>query len=156
MRTAGVARFLLASSVLAMSVRAGYGADTPSPATPVASAGAYLLNFDLTGMAPVPAGTTITCRARVIPSLPSRNGPNVSAGESRGMVDGSKARCAVQVPLLSVLGRAQDGVLVSYEIAAVLPTGVTVWSVADQGIAVAYPATETMVRIDFALRSGAR
>jgi len=156
MRTAGVARFLLASSVLAMSAAAGYAAGTPSSTTPVATAGTYFLNFDVTGMAPVPAGTTLMCRARVLPNLASGKGLNVSVGEGRGIVYGSKARCAVQIPLLLAPGQAQAGSLLSYEIVAVLPAGATVWSVADQGIAVAYPAAGMMVRVDFALRYGAR
>ena len=95
------------------------------------------------------------CRARVFPDGASANARTVS-GESRGVVDRSKARCAVQVPFLWAPDPAQAGSMLSYEIVAVSPSGATLWSVADQGIAVASPAAGTMVRVDFALRPGAR
>lgn len=110
--------------------------------------GAYTVRFNLNTAPTLPAGATVTCKARIAPNsagLENLNGQPAAPVETAtgvARVRGSTAVCAVEIPFSWTVNHAQSGVLLSYEIEAVSRTGsapLVVRRSALQGIAVVYP-----------------
>jgi len=119
--------------------------------SPFTVSGVYSVTFNLNLASQLPAGTTITCRARV---APNQGGPDTGsqqlaripvktvAGMAR--LTGSTATCAAEIPILWTLLSERGGAVLSYEIDAVSNSGsvsMLVRSSGLQNVAVAFPAS---------------
>src|SRR5208282_2759124 len=87
---------------------------------PTAENGVYSLTFNLTIASTLPAGSTITCKAQIVPSQavigPIQQTPvpmEMAAGVAT--VTGSTATCTVEIPFSWTVNSARNGVSLSYE-----------------------------------------
>jgi hypothetical protein len=113
--------------------------------------GVYSLTFNLNLSSILPAGTTVTCRARIapnaavtdpwgqqFPAIPVKTVIKLAA------VTGSTATCAEEIPVFWAAANARNGAVLSYEIDAVSSSGSIpqlIRSSRQQNIGVAYPAS---------------
>jgi hypothetical protein len=112
--------------------------------------GVYSLTFNLNLASTLPAGTTITCRAQIVPNQagvefrPHQLAPiPVSTATGQAAVAGSTAICAAEIPVSWTVMNGQGGAVLSYEIDAVSNTGsipLLVRSTGPKNIGVAFPA----------------
>jgi hypothetical protein len=123
--------------------------------------GVYSLNFNLNLASQLPAGTTITCRARITPNLEgldagSRQLAQIPVRTVAGLaqVAGSTATCATEIPIFWTLLSARGGAVLSYEIDAVSNSGsvpVLVRSSGEQNVGVAFPSSGGRTNLSFNL-----
>ncbi len=123
--------------------------------------GVYSLTFHVNLATRLPAGTTITCRARVMPNqgvldLQGRQPAATPAGPVTGLaaMNGSTATCAEEIPFSWTLINPRSGVVISYEIDAVSNSGsipLLVRSSGQQNIGVAFPAFGGSASLSFNL-----
>jgi hypothetical protein len=91
--------------------------------------GVYLVTFHLKIVSALPAGSTITCRARIAPNpagLDLRNplpGVTTAAASGQAAVIGPTATCAAEIPFAWTHASGQDGIVLSYEIDTVSNSG---------------------------------
>jgi hypothetical protein len=121
--------------------------------------GVYSITFNLNIASSLPAGTTITCRAQMVPGQGGLNLGNpqlaatpVETAAGVATVAGSTAICAAEIPFSWTVTSAQGGVMLSYEIDAVSSSGSTpllVRSSARQGIGAAFPAAGETASLSF-------
>jgi|WetSurMetagenome_2_1015567.scaffolds.fasta_scaffold329558_1 hypothetical protein len=119
--------------------------------SPFTVSGVYSVTFNLNLASQLPAGTTITCRARIAPNLGgldtgsqqlARIPVKTVAGMAR--LTGSTATCAAEIPIFWTLLSERGGAVLSYEIDAVSSFGsvpMLVRSSGLQNVAVAFPAS---------------
>ena len=115
---------------------------------PMAVSGVYSVTFRLNLASTLPAGSIITCRARLAPipsGLDLRNeqlgATPVAAGQTG--VTGSTATCAAEIPFSWTVTSPPGGVALFYEIDAVSPQGaasILLRSSAQRQISAAFPA----------------
>jgi len=123
--------------------------------------GVYSLTFNLNIATALPAGTTITCRAQIVPNQTGAELPNqqfapipVKRVSGVASVTGSTANCAAEIPFSWTGMNARGGVILSYEIDAVSTSGsvpLMVKRSVQQNIPVAYPASGGSARLSFNL-----
>ncbi|MGO9317415.1 MAG: hypothetical protein ACLPXT_14740 [Terracidiphilus sp.] len=156
----------LLAPVSALAAGAALAAGSPEVRGPSATvSGVYLVTFHLNILSTLPAGSTITCRARITPNsagLDLRN-PNQSvtpaAAAGQATVTGPTATCAAEIPFAWTLASGQDGLatgqggmVLSYEIDAVSNSGTVpllVRSSAGQSIGVLLPASGASLNLAF-------
>lgn len=112
---------LLCSALLAPG--AATAAVPERPPQPVS--GAYAVHFNVNIASTLPAGAVIVCKARIAPNaqaLPPDAAP-VQTATGVGVLSGSSATCAVEIPFSWTVKNAQDGVIFNYEIQAVAASG---------------------------------
>jgi hypothetical protein len=128
--------------------------------------GVYLVTFHLNILSTLPAGSTITCRARIAPNpagLDLRNqqpGANILGAAGQTTVTGPTATCAAEIPFAWTLARgqdglatAQDGMVLSYEIDAVSNSGsvpLLVRRSAGQSVGALLPASSDSLSLNLA------
>jgi hypothetical protein len=130
-------------------------------ASPSSATGVYSLTFNLNLSSTMPAGTTITCRARIVPNKGvtdpwGQQFPAIPVRTviGRGATNGSTATCAQEIPIYWAVANERDGAVLSFEIDAVSNTGsipVLVRSRGQQNVPVAYPASGGSARLSFNL-----
>jgi hypothetical protein len=133
-------------------------ADAPELHSPSATvSGVYLVTFHLNLLSVLPAGSTITCRARIAPNpavLDLRNpqfAATPTAASSQAAVTGPAATCTAEIPFAWTLTSMQKGVILSYEIYAVSNSGLTqqlLTSSAGQSIGAVYPASSASLSLN--------
>lgn len=123
--------------------------------------GVYSLTFNLNIATTLPAGTTITCRARIVPNQggvdlrgqqPAASPVRTVAGLAA--VAGSTATCATEIPFSWTVTSARNGVVLSYEIDAVSNSGsvpILVRSSGQQNVGIAFPASGGSANLHFNL-----
>ncbi len=154
-------RILLLLSVALSAVVSETSASCQEHFTTVS--GVYAVNFNVRVASDLPAGTTITCRAQIVPS---QGGPDLlnqrfsayPVGTAAGLaqVIGSTATCAAEIPFSWTVTGGQGGVMLSYEINAVSSSRnapILVRRSALQGIRAAFPVSggSTSLSINVAL-----
>jgi hypothetical protein len=151
---------LLCLALLASS--AALAANVPeNRSTWTTVSGVYAVTFHLSIASRLPAGSTITCRAQVVPSQggPDLWNPELAAtpvvATGQAAVRGPTATCATEIPFSWTVTRGRGEVVVSYEINAVSnagPTPVLVRRSARQGFSTAFPAADgnTNLSVDLA------
>lgn len=113
--------------------------------SPTTISGVYSLTFNLNLATELPAGTTITCRARVTPNqggIDLRNRQPAMAPVATAAVNGSRATCAAEIPFAWSVTNERGGAMLSYEIDAVNNSGpipLMVWSSGRQNVDLALP-----------------
>jgi hypothetical protein len=121
--------------------------------------GVYLVTFHLNILSTLPAGSTITCRARLAPNpagLDLRNqqpGANTAGAAGQTTVTGPTATCAAEIPFAWTLATGQGGIVLSYEIDAVSNSGsvpLLVRSSAGQSVGAAFPASSASLSLNLA------
>ncbi|MGD0801560.1 MAG: hypothetical protein ABR906_09610 [Terracidiphilus sp.] len=125
-------------------------ANVPEERGAATVSGVYSVTFHLRLASMLPAGSTITCRARIQPNpvgLDPRY-PQVAVepvmGAGLAAVTGSTATCAAEIPFAWTLTSFQGGVVVSYEIDAISSSGGTPMQApgsAARTVAAAFPAS---------------
>jgi len=159
MRRRRISQTLLAALLASAVAGAAPAAETRGGAAPVVFSGLYSITFNLSIAAPLPAGTTITCRARIAPN-PARPGlgnPQLAAtptGTGLATVTGSTTNCAAEIPFVWTAESARGGVVLSYEIEALGSAGAApfvVRSSARQGIGAPLPAAGGSASLRFNL-----
>jgi hypothetical protein len=123
--------------------------------------GVYSLTFNLSLGSPLPAGSTITCRARIAPNqagldLRNQQLPAVPVAAVAGVarVTGSTATCMEEIPFSWTLYGARGGAILSYEIDAVSDSGsipLLIKTSGPQNVGVALPASGGRARLSFNL-----
>ena len=113
--------------------------------------GVYAVTFNLRIASALPAGTTITCRARIVPSQGGLDLWNLQSaafpvGTAAGQVavTGSTATCAAEIPFSWTVTSGQGGLMLSYEIDVVTTSGsapMLLRRSALQGTSAAFPAS---------------
>ncbi len=111
--------------------------------------GVYSLTFNLNLASPLPAGSTITCRAQVVPSQIGADVRAQQLGEipvrmvtGQAAITGSAATCTTEIPVSWTVTSLQDGAVLNYEIDAASNSGsipLMVRSTGPQSIGVAFP-----------------
>lgn len=148
---------LLCFALLASAAAATWAQQQRANSTTVS--GTYSVVFNLNLLSTLPAGTTITCRARIAP-----NPGGLDQGNSQGsaapvetaagvaLVTGSTATCAAEIPFSWTVESARGGVALSYEIDAFSNAGgapFLVRSSARQGIGAPFPAAGGSANLSF-------
>lgn len=123
--------------------------------------GIYSLTFNLNIASALPAETTITCRAQIVPNqagFDPRNQPPaaipVRTVTGLASVTGSKAICAAEIPFSWTVLSERGGAVLSYEIDAVTGSGsipLLIRTTGQQSIGVAFPASGGSARLNFNL-----
>jgi hypothetical protein len=159
MKRRRISQTLLAALLASVAAGAALGADTRGGAAPVVFSGFYSITFNLSIAPELPAGTTITCRARIAPNpagldlwTPQLSAITVGTGAGLAVVTGSAAACAAEIPFAWTVESARGGAVLSYEIDAVSSAGtlpLLVRSSARQGIGAALPAAGETARLTF-------
>jgi len=108
------------------AVQDGLAASVPRDRSPMtAVSGVYSVTFHLNIASKLPAGSTITCQARITPDQAGLNLMNSQpaafpvAAAGLATVTGSTATCVAEIPFSWTVENARGGVLLSYEIDAV-------------------------------------
>ncbi len=112
--------------------------------------GVFTISFRLSIASTLPAGTAITCRARIVPGQSGLNlrPPQQSTAPEEtaagvAAVTGPMANCTAEIPFSWTLTSRQSGVMLSYEIDAMSSAGAgtfVIRSSAQQNIHAAFPA----------------
>ena len=153
---------LLCVALLALASSSASAAGVPElRGSSLTVSGVYALNFNLNIASALPAGTTITCRAQIVPNQAGAELPNqqlalipVRTVSGMASVTGSTANCAAEIPFSWTVMSARGGVILSYEIDAVSNSGsipLVVRRSAQQNIPVAFPASGGSARLSFNL-----
>jgi len=129
--------------------------------SPIQVSGVYSLTFNVRIASTLPAGTTITCRARIAPNqggidLRNQQIPAIPVGTVTAFAaaTGPTATCAEEIPFSWTLLSTRGGVVLSYEIDAVSSSGsipLLVRSSGPQNVGVAYPAPGGRANVSFNL-----
>jgi hypothetical protein len=129
--------------------------------SPTTVSGIYSLTFNLRIASTLPAGTTITCRARIAPNqggieLRNQQRPPAPVGAVTALasVTGPTATCAEEIPFSWTVLNARGGVVISYEIDAVSNSGsipLLVRSSGPQNVGVTFPAPGGRASLNFNL-----
>ncbi|MGA2886876.1 MAG: hypothetical protein ABSE51_02415 [Terracidiphilus sp.] len=142
-------RMLLWFAMLAPTAALAAGIPDQRAASTMVS-GVYSVTFNLNLASTLPAGTMITCRARIVPN---QGGPNllnqhldaipVETTTDVATVTGAKATCTTEIPFSWTVISAQGGLTLSYEIDAVSGSGSAplLRNSAQQNIGAAFPAS---------------
>jgi hypothetical protein len=108
--------------------------------------GVYAVTFNLSIVSRLPAGTTISCRAQLVPFSGGQTllNPRLAASPAETatgptMVTGSTATCAAEIPFSWAAASARGGVVLHYEIDAVSNSRSA--SIAQKTLGVAFPAS---------------
>jgi hypothetical protein len=138
---------LMGATLLACTVASAGGLPQP-PGGTVAVSGVYAVVFHVNLASTLPAGSILTCRARMVPipgEVDLRNqmlaATPVSAGQTS--VFGSTATCAAEIPFSWTVTSPPGGVKLFYEIEAVSLQGAAprlLRSSAQQQLNAAFPA----------------
>jgi|CZKF01.1.fsa_nt_gi hypothetical protein len=143
-----------------LAVGTALAADAPElrgPSTMVS--GVYSVTFNLSLASRLPAGTIITCRARITPNpggIDLRNSqPAVTPAAAAGhaAVNGSTATCVAEIPFAWTLASGQNGVMLNYEIDAVSSSGATqqlLSSSTGQSVGSAFPVAGANLSLNLA------
>ncbi len=145
---------------LAVLLASGVGwaapaADQLDNAGPAAVSGNYTVSFNVSLGSTVPAGATITCRAKVAPNgtfFGSLGRGAVPVGTGVARVTGNTANCSVEIPFSWTVNDPRNGAALSYEIEAVNGSGPlpgAVRTLTQQNIGVAYPPGGGAARLSF-------
>jgi hypothetical protein len=128
---------------------------------PITVSGIYSLTFNLRIASTLPAGTTIICRARIVPGqgefdLRNQPLPAIPLGMTTGLASltGSTATCAEEIPFSWTVLNARGGVVLSYEIDALSNSGsipLLVKSSGLQNVGAAFPAPGGRASLSFNL-----
>ena len=155
-----LARILLVLCLGLMAPVSALAAAAPVLRGPSAMvSGVYLVTFHLKFLSSLPAGSTITCRARITPNpagLDLRNpqpGANIAAAVGQATVTGPMATCAAEIPFAWTLASGQDGMVLSYEIDAVSNSGpvpIVLRSSAGQSIGATSPVSGDSLSLNLA------
>jgi hypothetical protein len=123
--------------------------------------GNYSLTFNLNIASVLPAETTITCRARIVPNQAGFDPANqqsavipVRTVTGLAAVTGSTAICAAEIPFSWTVMSARGGAVLSYEIDAVTSSGsfpLLIRTTGQQNIGVAFPAPGASARLNLNL-----
>lgn len=121
--------------------------DLREGAGPAAVSGLYSVTFNVNLGATVPAGSSVTCKAKVTPNSSlfenlSRGTVPVKVAAGAAAIVGNRANCSVEIPFSWMVNDPRNGVALSYEIEAVSGSGALLTAVrasSPQGIGVAYP-----------------
>ncbi len=144
-------RSFLGLLLLTVPALAALPADGRSSSSPAPVAAVYSITFRGTQAAPVPAGVTLTCKARIVPSLPLGAGINAlpaAAGEvGRPSGSGSTAACSLEIPFSWYAEPAQSSPTLSYEVDAVSASGATVQVLRGEGIVIPYSEQGTLAHV---------
>jgi hypothetical protein len=112
------------------AVQDGLAASVPREHSPLATvSGVYSVTFHLNIASKLPAGSTITCRARIAPDqaglnlMNSRPAAFPVAAAGLATVTSSTATCVAEIPFSWTVENARGGVVLSYEIDAVSYAG---------------------------------
>jgi hypothetical protein len=125
-----------------------------------AVSGVYSVTFHLNITSKLPAGSAITCRARIAPDqggqdlMNSRSAAFPMAAAGLATVTGSTATCVAEIPFSWTVENARGGVLLSYEIDAVSYAGsapVLLVGNARQSVGVVLPAAGGSANLDVSL-----
>jgi hypothetical protein len=108
-----------------LAAQNGLAASVPRDRSPLTTvSGVYSVTFHLNIASKLPAGSTITCRARIAPDQTGLNlinsQPSAFPVAAAGMatVTGSTATCVAEIPFSWTVENARGGVVLSYEIDA--------------------------------------
>jgi hypothetical protein len=150
-------RILLLLSVASLVAFAAPSASCQEHLTTVS--GVYAVNFNVRIASTLPAGTTITCRAQIVPGQGAPgflnqqwNAYPVGTAAGLAAVTGSTATCAAEIPFSWTVTSGQNGVMLSYEIDAVTSSGSATMLVrrsALQGISAAFPVSGGSASLSF-------
>jgi hypothetical protein len=136
---------------------AGPVADPRGVSSAVAVSGVYTVLFEVNLGTAAPAGTVITCRAKIAPNLPvfdNMNRGTVPVESAVGVATvtssslaGSTANCSVEIPFAWTVVDAQNGVGLSYEVELV-SGGMPIAGRSQQGISAPYPPAGGAARLN--------
>jgi len=140
--------------MMSAAVWAAQAADQHSGAAPGTVSGAYAVTFNVKAPSTVPAGATVTCKARIAPKLSALENlaPGavpVESAQSVATLVGSSANCTVVLPFSFAAVYRLDGADLSYEVDAL--SGSSLAAVRKQdGIPMPYPqaGATASVRMD--------
>jgi hypothetical protein len=138
---------LLCLALLAWTAASAAGLPQPRVG-PIAVSGVYSVTYHLNLASTLPAGSTITCRARMapIPGVPDLRNPQLAATPvSAGQVSvtGSTATCAAEIPFSWTVTTPPGGIALYYEIDAVSLRGavpVLLRTSTQRQVSAAFPA----------------
>jgi hypothetical protein len=148
---------LLCATLLAwMAARA---AGVPQPSGLIAVRGVYSVIFHVNLASTLPAGSIITCRARLAPipsGLDLRSAPLAASPVAAGQVtvNSSTAICAAEIPFSWTMTSSPGGVELFYEIDAVSLQGaapILLRSSAQQQVSAAFPAAGGSANLSLSL-----
>ena len=144
-----------------LAVQNGLSASVPRDRVPLTTVnGVYSVTFHLNIASKLPAGSTITCRARIAPDqdglnlLNSQPAAFAVAAEGTATVTGSTATCVAEIPFSWTMENARGGVLLSYEIDAASYAGAAPMVLAgraQQSAGAALPAAGGSAKLDVSL-----
>ncbi len=120
---------------LAAAAWAGPADDSHGSAPPAVASGVYSVNFRVSSATPVPGGATLTCKAKVVPSIPGAPARNTQPVIGVATPSG----CALEIPYAWSVNQAQAVASLNYEIDAISTAGVVVRSSGPQAVSVAAP-----------------
>ncbi len=137
----------LAALLLFMASRPASAADQREGAASAAVSGFYSLTFNVNLGSPVPAGVTVTCKAKIAPSAGffenfGRGAVPVQTATGMAAVTGNQASCTVEIPFSWTVNDPRNGVALNYEIEAVTGSGslpTMVRTSAQQTVGLPYP-----------------
>jgi hypothetical protein len=126
---------------------AASAADSPElRSTSTTVSGVYAVTFNLSIVSRLPTGTTISCRAQLVPSSGGQTllNPRLAALPAKTatrltMITGSTATCAAEIPFSWTAASARGGAVLNYEIDAVSRSGDAL--IAQKTLGVALPAS---------------
>jgi len=144
-----------------LAVQDGLAASVPREHSPLtAVSGVYSVTFHLNIASKLPAGSTITCRARIAPDqgglnlMNSRLAAFPLAVAGMATVTGSTATCVAEIPFSWTVENARGGVVLNYEIDAASAAGsapVVLAGSARQSTGAALPAAGGSANLDLSL-----
>jgi hypothetical protein len=108
------------------------------------SSAVLALSFQLSIATPLPAGVTLVCRARMVPSFPAGDPRNTQPAATRSATG---SQCALEIPY-SWSGDAVPAVSLEYEIDAVSSAGIVVQTLVRNTIELATPPRGEVVRVN--------
>lgn len=150
---------LLCVALLASAAAPAAGAPEGRGSSTTVS-GVYSVTFNLSLASRLPAGSTITCRAQVMPNQEGLNFPHpqlaatpVETVAGLAAVTGSTATCATEIPFAWTVTSGQGGIVLSYDIYAVSNSGTALLlrRSVRQSISAAFPASGGSVSLSLNL-----
>jgi hypothetical protein len=149
MKRSRILSFLLLVLPISAAAAPALSMEQRNGAALIPASGVYSVAFNVNLASALPNGSSLLCRAKVIPNTPfnsfSRTVPPASSGVAT--INGSTATCWVEIPFAWMLNDGSNGAALSYEIDAV--GGSTVLRASTgQGIGVAYPSAGGSARLN--------
>ena len=161
MKRRRISQTLLAALLASAVAGAAPAVGIRGRAAPVALNGVYWVTFNLQMLSTLPAGTTITCRARIAPTADGLDLGNMQlaakpteSSAALATVNGPRAICAAEIPFSWTMASLAGGVVLSYEIDAVgnARSGpILLKTRVGQGISAAFPAEGGSANLNFNL-----